>query len=299
MVDERYRTRLAGLNQPCGADVRDLHVGPWVVRLEGLSGAAARTLDERWGPFIGPPGGDRATQVIRLADAGTDAWLPGPVRKGERYRMEVAGREGERLVVSYNFAIGRAMGEDLDWLLAVTRGAGEPVGRLIENAVRFVLAVLALDAGGFALHSAGVLLDGRAWIFAGPSRSGKSTAVASSAPARSLGDDFGLVYPDAGTWWAPAVPFDGSERVAGDVPRGRYPVAAIWRLFQTQAVEIDHPPASVASASLLSCVAFPWAYPDSAGDLLDHVRRFVEESCFGHLGFALNSNLYAEVLDRR
>jgi hypothetical protein len=52
----------------------------------------------------------------------------------------------------------------------------------------------------------------------------------------------------------------------------------------------------VASASLLSCAAFPWIYPDRATELLDHVNRFVAEVDFAHLYFALDSNLFREVL---
>jgi hypothetical protein len=213
--------------------------------------------------------------------------------------MEARGDADVRAIVSYNFALGRAVSGDESWSLAITSGTLELPERILENAVRFLLAVVALDDGGFAMHSAGVLYDGRAYLYAGPSRSGKSTAVAASAPARNLGDDFGLVVPGPGGWWTAAVPFDGSERVAADAPRGLYPVAAIWRLYQSSEVRIDHPSAPVATASLLSCVAFPWAYPERAGELLDHVRRFVDESRFGHLQFALDSDLYSELLERQ
>lgn len=299
MVDARYRNRLSRLNNPRGEEARDLHVGPWVVRIVGLERALGQTLDERWGEFVGPAEGNPATLVLRVVDAGGDPWLSGPDSPGERYRMEADGDPDSRVIVSYNFALGRDVAGDASWSLAMTRDVLEPAGRLLENAVRYLLAVLALDNGGFAMHSAGVLHDGRAYIYAGPSRSGKSTAVSRSVPARSLGDDFGLVVPGAENWWTPAVPFDGSEQIPADAPRGRFPVAAIWRLFQAPEIGLDHPPAQVASASLLSCVAFPWAYPERAGELLDHVGRFIDEAHFGHLRFAEDSDLYTEVLERQ
>lgn len=299
MVDARYRTRLTGLKETRGGEARDLRVGSWVVRIEGLDTRLGDVLDERWGPFVGPAQGDPATLVLRAVDAGQDGWLPGPDAPGELYRMEACGDVDERVIVSYNFALGQPVAGEGDWSLAITRGTREPIGRLLENAVRFLLATAALDDGGFAMHSAGVLHDGRAYLYAGPSRSGKSTAVSASAPAQGLGDDFGLVVPGTEGWRTPAVPFDGSERIAADAPRGLYPVAAVWRLYHSSGVRLDRPPATVASASLLSCVAFPWAYPERAGELMDHIQRFLDESSFGHLMFAADSNLYSEVLERQ
>jgi len=299
MVDARYRTRLAGLKEPRGGEARDLRVGSWVVRIEGLDPLLAGHLDQRWGPFVGSTQRDPVTLVLRTLDAGEEAWLPGPDAPGELYRMEAGGETDERVIVSYNFALGQVLAGQDDWSLAITRGTWEPTPRLLENAVRFLLASVALDHGGFAMHSAGVLHDGRAYVYAGPSRSGKSTAVSTSAPAQSLGDDFGLVVPGGEGWCAPAVPFDGSEQVASDAPMGLYPVAAIWRLYHSDEVRLEQPPALVAPASLMACVAFPWAYPERAGELLDHVHRFLDESSFAHLKFAVDSNLYSELLERQ
>jgi len=299
MVDARYRNRLTGLKHPRGEDARDLRVGSWVVRVVGLDRPLGQALDERWGPFVGPVEGASATLVLEVVDAGRECWLPGPDAPGERYRMEASGDADARVIVSYNFALGRAIAGEGGWSLAITRDTWEPTERLLENVARYLLAVLALDNGGFAMHSAGVLYDGRAYLYAGPSRSGKSTAVSRSLPAQSLGDDFGLVIPGGKNWWTPAVPFDGSERISAGAPRGLYPVGAIWRLYQSPEIALDHPPVQVASASLLSCVAFPWAYPERAGELLDHVAQFVEESSFGHLRFAVDSKLYSEVLERQ
>jgi hypothetical protein len=298
MVDARYRMRLDGLKQPRGEEARDLRLGSWVVRIEGLDSRFGKELDQRWGPFVGPVRDDPATLVLRVVDAGVCGWLPGPETAGELYRMESRGEGDARVVVSYNFALGRVLGGEGDWSLAITRETLEPTGRLLENAVRFLVATIALDHGGFAMHSAGVLHDRHAYIYAGPSRSGKSTAVKASAPARSLGDDFGLVVPGAGGWRSPALPFDGSERIASDAPMGIYPVAAIWRLYHSDGVRLEHPTPLLAPASLISCVAFPWAYPERTGELLDHVRRFLNESSFGHLEFAVDSNLYSELLER-
>jgi len=297
MADSGLHSRLTGLRDGRGDDSRDLRIGDRTIRFDGLDAPLARELEARWGPFLAPAGAVAADVTIRVLDAGSAGWLDAPFY-GERYRLEAHGDPVRRIVVSYNFALGRASRDKDAWLLGITDRAREPLGRVVENAARYLLAILALDRGGFAMHAAGVLHEGRAWIYAGPSRSGKSTAVAASLPAIGLGDDYALVVRDAGGWFAPAVPFDSSETVGSDAPRGLFPVAGIWRLHKSEQTAVERPSPHVAPASLLSCAAFPWTYAERADALLDHVRRFVDERRFGHLHFGLRSDLYGEFLTR-
>ena len=142
------------------------------------------------------------------------------------------------------------------------------------------------------MHSAGVLHDGRAWLFAGASGSGKSTVVALLAPATSLGDDFGLVVPVDGRWCAPALPFDNSEEIRHAPPEGLFPVAGIWRLHQADRTRVDPPPRGRAVSSLMGCTAFPWALPELSEAVLEHVERFVRESSYLHLQFTRKVDLW-------
>jgi hypothetical protein len=112
------------------------------------------------------------------------------------------------------------------------------------------------------------------------------------APAKSLGDDFGLVLPDRGGWSAPAVPFDNSERVEHEPPAGLIPVAGIWRLYQATETRVESPPCGRAVASLTGCTAFPWAMPELSQRLLEHVERFVTDASFHHLHFTEDAALW-------
>ena len=136
----------------------------------------------------------------------------------------------------------------------------------------------------------------RAWLFAGPSRAGKSTVVRLLAPATSLGDDFGLVLPGEAGWGAPAVPFDNAECIDHTPPSGLIPVAGIWRLHQASATRTETPPSILAVASLMSCVAFAWALPEFTERLLEQVKRFVADGCFAHLHFHRGADLWATLL---
>jgi hypothetical protein len=233
---------------------------------------------------------------LRLFQDRAAGWLKSeqPV---ELYRLEAINDTSRRVIVSYHFAMC-AEGDPRVWRLAIADQDREPLGRVVENGVRYMVARLAIERGGFAMHGAGVLRDGLAYLFAGPSRSGKTTAVALAAPAVSLGDDFALVVPLDGEWRAPAVPFDNSERVDNRPTSGLHEVAGIWRLHQATEMRIEKPIPSLAVASLLGCTAFSWALPELSGVLLEQVRAFVLEGRFAHLHFSRGGDLWRELPGR-
>jgi hypothetical protein len=270
---------------------RTLLLGNFPILIEGLDGTLCSELASRWGGFLhrSAPGTPRMT--VRLFRGGPGYWLDAP-SPGEPYRIETIQDGPEPLVASYHFAVGADERPD-HWRVGITDGADESTQRILENAIRFVIAHLAVSEGGFALHAAGVLREQRAYLLAGPSRAGKSTAVGLLGPATSLGDDFAIVLPSEQGWTAPALPFDNSERAAADPPRGLFPVAGIWRLHQASKTRVEPLPPSRAVASLMSCTAFPWTMPERSAALLDHVRRFVTDASFHHLHFTKDSELWS------
>jgi hypothetical protein len=278
--------RLREAVRPLGDGTCALCLGRWWFRIEGLDEGLRGALERRWGGFLrrATPGPARAT--VSLVEGGAAHWLAAP-RRGEVYRIEAV----DGIIASYHFAI--AAGEPPgSWRLAVTRTPDEPLERIVDNALRLVTALVAVEEGGFAMHAAGVLREGRAFLFAGPSRAGKSTVVRLLAPARAIGDDFALVVPGERGWCAPALPFDNSERAPADPPEGTFPVAGIWRLHRDRQTGSRRPPAGRAVASLMSCVAFPWIAPERAAALLAQVERFVREGRFRHLHFTREANLW-------
>jgi len=286
--------RLRGLDRPLGGEARELAVGERAVRIVGLDERLADELERRWGGFLRPPAATAPDRTLRVLDAGSRDWLPEP-EFGEQYRIEARNDLERRVVVSYHFAICRESDPGV-WRVGITLQDVEPLQRVVDNAARYVAASLALEDGGFAMHGATVLRDGRAFVFAGPSGSGKTTATRLAQPARSLGDDFAMVTPGPEGWTAPALPFDNSERVPDDAVRGVYPVSAIWRLEQAERTRLGLLSPSMAVASLIGCAAFPWAMPEEAERLLAHVRRFVEQSCFRKLYFSKEEPLWTHLL---
>lgn len=256
--------------RPLGSGARTLAVGPWRVAFEGLDDALAATLDSRWGGFCLDAPDVAPTLTVRCV-AAESPWLP--AAPGEDYRIEAELEGGLPVVRSYRFLAGpEAPGL---WRAAIARDGGEPEGRVLDNLARWFTARCAVESGGLALHGAGVLRDGRAFLFAGKSRSGKSTAVRLSAPARSLGDDFAVAWPEGDAWWTCAVPFDNAERAPDRPGASRLPLARVCRLIQApEASVVRVAPPAVAAAALLSLAAFPWALPDLLDDLAANASAY-------------------------
>ena len=288
-IDEA-RARLHILDRPAGSASRDLLVGEDTIRFEGLSEAFAATLDARWGGFLTAAGGAEARIVVRTMRGDGAGWLP-RFRPGELYRLEADATDGPLVVRSYHFAL--APETSGAWRLVIEEQNDEPVGRILDNAARYLVARLAIERGGLALHGAGLRRRGRAFIFAGPSGAGKTTAMRLSAPAESLGDDFAVVLPTAGGWAAPALPFDNREVAPSSPVRGLIPLAGVWRLFQAGRHRVERPSGVMAQASLLACAAFPWALPDLADGAGESVAAIAASGLFGHLHFAPDPGFWA------
>ena len=281
------------LDRPRGGERRDLRLGRHVIRLEGLDTALAEQLDRRWPGFFGRAAATEPFYTLRVFDSDGGEWLE-PPRASELYRIEAFNDPSHRVVASYHFGLCAERTAQA-WRAAVDDHPDEPPGRIVENILRCLAGQLALELGGLGLHGAGVLRDDRAYVFAGPSRSGKTTAVGLSAPCRSLGDDFAMVLPDGNGWVAPVLPFDNAIPIEHAHAEASFPVAGIWRLYPSTDTRVEKVSFGASVASLLGCVSMPWIYPESAADLLERASRLVAAGLFAHLHFTKDPGFWAQL----
>lgn len=184
--------------------------------------------------------------------------VPPPAFPGEEVRIEIE-RDGEHrfrlrlLHLEATFDLSTGRGEVLFTDLRYV-----PFRTSLENLLRVTFAQLLLRRRAFLFHSAGIVVDGRAFLFFGPSGSGKSTVTSFSRHLPALSDDMVAIdlspaFPEAGR-----VPFYGlypPEKRA----HGSYPIAAIFRLRKAtpdEAERIVPLPPSIASAHLLGSLPF-------------------------------------------
>ncbi len=108
----------------------------------------------------------------------------------------------------------------------------------MEAAYQFYLALP--DFGGFYLHASAVVLDGRAYLFSGPCRAGKSTHArlwqqAFGAQARVINDDKPALRYIDGCWYAYGTPWCGKD---GINLNERAPLAGVCFLKKAEENEI-------------------------------------------------------------
>jgi hypothetical protein len=125
----------------------------------------------------------------------------------------------------------------------------------IENCLRVLIGWEVAERGGLLLHASGVVRAERAFVFFGPSGTGKSTVARLSAQWPVLSDDLVLIESTPTGYQACGVPFRGNEWTA---PRLNLcaPVAGLLALEQApRHARLPLPPGAGA-ARLVACTPF-------------------------------------------
>ncbi len=187
---------------------------------------------------------------------------------GFRARIELSPRFG-----------GLLQGEDPELL-------ARPI--VFENYLRTVAAYSALLRQGLFLHSAGIVIDGRAWLFAGRSGAGKTTLsrLALEAGAAVLSDDANMVLPDmAGIYRAGPVPFAGELGDVNRSARQNYPVAGLLWLEQDALPGIRTMPAALQLARTMACCPVVNVDSRRGSMLLENIAAFLKQVPMRELRF--------------
>ncbi len=222
---------------PWGDGSLSLRAPALPVELQGLSGAQRAALAAGYRGFLGAAGPGALRWAVRrlpcrprrragaLARAGQHA--PRIFRRGAGFG--VAGVDFSAWIAGERGVIGVHREADL----------AKPI--VFENLLRIVSAFRAPLLGGVVLHSAGLVVDGRAWLFCGRSGAGKTTLSrkAHAAGAVVLSDDINLLLPGPdGRAHAHAVPFTGEFGRTLEAPARRsWPVAGLVLLEQGPRLE--------------------------------------------------------------
>ena len=94
-----------------------------------------------------------------------------------------------------------------------------------DSFLRIVYSLLAVEAGGFLVHSVGIIKDGKGYIFAGPSGSGKTTIAKLSSNYKILSDEIMIIKATTNGFDGIGTPF------YGEIESGQNLQAKIEKLF--------------------------------------------------------------------
>ncbi len=274
--------------------------GPYV--LTGLSQRQRDGLSRRWAGLCGERPIARDAVEIRVFRAPASDFRRLESRPGRGYPLELDPAPTAVRVASRRF-VGR-----LDWrrelraaLWTPVEGpADERVG-VFENFLRVLAAYRLSEAGGVLLHSAGIVHQGRAYLFVGPSGAGKTTLarVSRDDGKRILSDDMNAVRPAAaggGDWVAEKLPFAGDlGREPG--PVGSYPLAGLFRLRKASAPARTPVEPARAVAALVANAPFVNSDPHRLDPLVASLERLLDRRPLELLSFRPDAGFWPVVLE--
>lgn len=147
----------------------------------------------------------------------------------------------------------------------------------MEAAYQFYLELV--NHNGFYLHSSAVLLDGRVYLFSGPSRAGKSTHTrlwqqTFGPEARVINDDKPAIRLMDGKWIAYGTPWCGKDGINENASA---PIAGVCFLKKAPHNAIRKLSSLEAATKILTQTIRKFDSEDVLDKLLELLNRFVEE----------------------
>ncbi len=212
----------------------------------GLSVDDAKTAQQimgRYADFLSPNGTPEVTVQIEVREGVQFV----PLEPG-LYVINSSFQDGRLTFESYFEAGSVDMATGQGHLLMAPRGS-------IGNFLRVLYSWRCIHKDALLIHSAGVIKDGKAFVFFGPSGSGKTTTARLSLDHVVLSDDLVVIKKRNVAYKAYGVPFRGDMPEA---PRtnAQADLCGLFRLKKDTshfATPLRH---SQAAAELISCVPF-------------------------------------------
>jgi hypothetical protein len=194
----------------------DIGIGGITVRVRSSNDAFLQLLEHRYAGFI---------ERSALPDYEFDVELAPPDEGAADDDVRVHRSNGRWQLERGDF---RA-----EWDPAARRGrirqSANPYS--IDTVLRIVHTLVLAREGGFLLHAASAVRNGKAFVFAGVSGAGKTT-LSRLAPADAdvLSDEISYVRKEAGGYYAYGTPFAGELARVGENLRA--PLAGVFLLAQ-------------------------------------------------------------------
>ncbi len=170
--------------------------------------------------------------------------------------------------------------------------AGHPLA--IDSIFRIATSFVAIEKGGFLLHSAAIISKGKAYIFAGVSGSGKSTIAKLSMDTKDvLTDEMTLIEKNADGYNVWGTPFWGELQMS----RNAYaPLETVFILSQADYNAIVKLNTSIFIMEFMRVILFFGESYENYNTIINQVISFKDKVSIKELKFLPNESFW-EVID--
>ena len=164
----------------------------------------------------------------------------------------------------------------------------------LDSVLRILHSLILADRGGFLLHAASGVVDGRAYLFSGVSGAGKTTMTRLAPPdVTLLTDEISYLRPAPGGYSAFGTPFAGELARPGE--NCSAPVSALFFLEQGPENRIDELSSAEALHRLMRNILFFAEDPVLVEKLLATACDFVSAIPIRRLTFYPDARVWDEV----
>jgi len=219
-----------------------IDIGGMPILMRTDSAEFAALLEDRYGSFIDAPSSERIFALdVEL--------IPPPTTSADE-EVSVRLESGRWIMTRGDFRAEWDPRTSQGWV----RQSANPYS--IDGVLRILHSLFLAREGGFLVHAASAVRNGRAFLFAGVSGAGKTTLSRLAPPdAEVLTDEISYVRPTADGYEAFGTPFAGElARIGANL---RAPLAALYLLVQGPENRVEPvDPAEAARAVLRNILFF-------------------------------------------
>ena len=164
----------------------------------------------------------------------------------------------------------------------------------LDSVLRILHSLVLSARGGFLLHAASGICEGRGYLFSGISGAGKTTLTRLAPPdATLLTDEISYVRPSPAGYFAYGTPFSGELAKAGENTMA--PVSALFFLEKGPENRVDELAPAEAVRRLMRNILFFAEDPELVDKLLATACSFVQTVPVRRLTFYPDSRVWNEI----
>ncbi|MCX7829547.1 MAG: hypothetical protein N2445_00600 [Acidobacteria bacterium] len=267
---EQLLRNLISPSENLGSESIQVTIADFSIVLNGLPQKLKEKIAERYEGFIG---GYAENIFSAKVGAGQNCFIP-PTEDG-MLNIEEKDNDFKTYILSTDFS-GFAEMEGRSGFILLARPEDIKFSvYAIENYLMRVFNIMAIEAGGFFIHACGVVKDQKAYLFYGPSGSGKSAVASLSPDLGVLSDDMILIIPKEGDYLASSTPFWGSMSRALRT-KGIFSIKGCFHLVKSTETELKKIENIKAMTTLFSSSLFGAFNSKRSSKLFDNIKDFVK-----------------------